>query len=69
MNDNQGIVSRSRGSSEGQAGREPQVCIWLCFTSLTSQKSSAGREGGLGRRVLSENLAEPLPRALQLQLC
>lgn len=69
MNDNQGAVSRSRGSSEGQAGRETQVCIWLYFTSLTSQKSSAGREGGLGRSVLSENLAEPFPRVLQLQLC
>lgn len=46
MNDNQGIVSGSRGSSERRAGREPQVRVWLCFISLASQEISEGREGG-----------------------
>lgn len=60
MNDNQGIVSGSWGSSEGQAGRERQAHIGLCHTPLTSQDISDGREGWCGRGVGSEYLAEPL---------
>lgn len=61
MNDNQGIVSGSRG-------RKPQVCMGLCFTSLTSQEISDGREARLGGRALSEKLAETFPSELQVQL-
>lgn len=68
MNDNQGIVSGSRGSSQGLAGRKSQVCVVLCFTSLTSQEISDGREAGLGGGVLSENVAESFPSELQLKL-
>lgn len=50
-----------------QAGTTGQALVGLCFTSLTSQKMSEGREGGLGRGVLSENLVGPFPSKLGLK--
>lgn len=48
-------------SSEGQAGTIGQALVGLYFTPLPSQEMSEGREGRLGRRVLSENLVGPFP--------
>lgn len=69
MNDNQGIVSGSRGSSQGRAGRKLQACVCSCFTAPASQEIGDGSKSRLGRAVLSENLAEPLPGEPQLKCC
>lgn len=50
-----------------QARTTGQALVGLCFTSLTSQEMSDGREGRLGRGVLSGNLVGPFPSELRLK--
>lgn len=57
------------GAALKDGRQEPRVLVGLGFMSLTSQEMSEGREGRLGRGVVSENLAEPSPSELQPKFC